>query len=558
MIRRHGALATLAVAILAAGCPRPRAPSPPAPPRLVVSIVIDQLPSYTFEARRSLFRHGLARLVRESVYWQRAVYPYAYTYTAAGHAALGTGAPPRVTGVIGNSWYRRATRRVQGAEWDTTAPLVTPSGGPDRRFGPDDGVSGRALQVGGLAEAIRASGRGRSVSLALKARAACFLAGRRPDVAVWFEDGLGGFTTSTAYADRVPAWVTAAGIARPWSRFFKAVWHAGDPALLARVTGIPDASPGESTENGLGTAFPHDVGAAKDPARALAMTPFGDELVADLAIAAIDGERLGADDTPDLLALSFASHDYVGHIWGQGSWEQVDVLLKLDIQLGRLFDALDAKVGADRYAVVLTSDHGATPLIERSPHAGARRIPTRVIEAAATDAMADVLGPGAWIAGTTAMTVYFAPELGSAAADAREAAIQAAIDAIERVPGIADAGRTAALATACPGGPAMAAICASIRPGESGDLYLVPTRGSLVTDYVAGTHHDAPSPDNHEVPLLVRAPGVAPRIVAAPVSTLRVAPTIAVLLGVRPPAAAQESALLPLATPASAAAKNGE
>src|SRR5689334_960250 len=102
---RVAAVAFAALATLI-GCPKPSRPTDtPAHPKLVVLIVVDQLPSWTFEKRKALLTHGFARLLADGVYWPRAEYPYAYTYTAPGHAALATGAPPSVTGVIGNTWY---------------------------------------------------------------------------------------------------------------------------------------------------------------------------------------------------------------------------------------------------------------------------------------------------------------------------------------------------------------------------------------------------------------------------------------------------------------------
>ena len=76
---------------------------------------------------------------------------------------------------------------------------------------------------------------------------------------------------------------------------------------------------------------------------------------------------------------------------------------------------------------------------------------------------------------------------------------------------------------------------------KNGTLY----EGSLVTEYGGGTHHDAPSAANREVPIIVRVPGVAAGALPAGVTPLQIAPTLAALLGVAPPAAAQ-AAPLPL------------
>src|SRR5690606_33810362 len=97
----------------------------------------------------------------------------------------------------------------------------------------------------------------------------------------------------------------------------------------ARTRG-PDSAPGEGGFYGLDSAFPHRLDEVPNPAKALPATPAGDALVFDAARAAMAGEGLGQDAVPDLLALSFSAQDYVGHVWGQESWERLDMFLRLD------------------------------------------------------------------------------------------------------------------------------------------------------------------------------------------------------------------------------------
>src|SRR5690606_26721496 len=105
--------------------------------------------------------------------------------------------------------------------------------------------------------------------------------------------------------------------------------------------------PGEDGEYGLGGTFPYRASRSDRPAAALRSMPSGDDILIEAALAAVVAEELGADDVPDLLALSFSAHDYAGHNWGQESWERLDLFLRLDAALGRLMDELDRRVGAD-------------------------------------------------------------------------------------------------------------------------------------------------------------------------------------------------------------------
>lgn len=89
-------------------------------------------------------------------------------------------------------------------------------------------------------------------------------------------------------------------------------------------------------------------------------TPYGNSLTTDFALAAIEGEAMGADEYTDFLAISYSSTDYVGHRFGVKAVETEDTYLRLDKDLERLLDVLDKKVGEGSYVVFLTADHGAS------------------------------------------------------------------------------------------------------------------------------------------------------------------------------------------------------
>lgn len=548
--RVHRAIAVLlALLAVVAGCRRPLpVGTAVARPRLVVLIVIDQLPTWVFEQDRALFRGGFARLLRDGALVQAAELPHANTFTAPGHATIATGAPPSEHGVIGNQWFRRDEQRNRPAEYDPEAPVLVVGPAVSTRALPPTPAataSARALQVDGLADALRrgSGGRARSVAIGLKARAAVHVAGRAPDLAVWYEPDAGGMTTSRAYAVKPPAWLVELARARPPARFLGQTWTPLDPALLARTTGIPDDAPGEGDVHGLGVAFPHPI----HDGHAIGQTPFGDEVVLDAVHASLDAMQLGDDAVPDLLAISLNAHDYAGHTWGPGSWEVLDLRVRLDLALGQLFDALDARLGRDGWAVVLTSDHGATPLLERGGIAGARRIDPAGIMAAAETAIRDQLGEGPWIATVVASQVYGTPRLQALPAAERARVLERAAVAIAGLPGIAQVHAASAVAGGCAQrGGLEQAICFAIAPGVSGELYLVPARGSSITGYHEGTHHDAPNEDNRQIPILVMAPGLGPTTVARG-SQLQVAPTVAALLGIAPPSAATAPPLFGLA-----------
>ena len=527
--------------------------------RLVLLIVVDQMPSWSFTADAPLLRGGLARIMANGVYFTRAEFPYAITYTAPGHATLGTGAPPTMTRILGNLWYRPSKGRQVAVTDDPESPVFRVVAPPEDEEAPEallddytgEYLSGSALAVEGVAGALRRAtdGKGKSVSIAVKPRGAVFALGRRPDLAIWYDDDQPAMTTSRYYAERLPDWLGRLAVERPIGPRLGTVWDPTPTIDFAAITGIPDMGVGEGPGYGLDTTFPHDLGESRVAAKALRTTPLGDELVFEAAMAAIEGESLGADEHPDVLALSMSAHDYAGHVWGQESWERLDVFLRLDERLGQLLEDLDRRIGKDRYAVLVTSDHGATRMVEQSRASGraAYRVALYDAIAAAERAATEVLGPGNWVIDASISTLYLAPGFAALDEDKKSAAMEAMIRALRGIPGIEYVVRTDRIAGQCDRRFGMDALaCRSVIPGISGEIFVsLAPQSVMATIYFTGTSHGSANPEDRTVPIMVMAPRWAPGMVDEPVSMMQVAPTLTELLGVPPPDTAVAPALQP-------------
>jgi hypothetical protein len=528
------------VLLVALGCGRaPLAAQAPGGPRLVVLIVIDQLPSWSFAGREQLLDRGLGRLLREGTVFPQARYPFAATFTAPGHAALGTGAPPAVTGIIANEWWDRGEQRPVDSTDDSGYPLLVVNGWPGELAAAR--ASPWRLRVDGIGDALRAAshGAGRAVGVSLKGRAAMFATGRHADLAVWYDDSQRAFTTSSWYRARLPEWLVRLAHEHPIAPRLLDDWEPLDPALLARATGLPDDAPGEGGGSPFGATFPHRPRLTTDAAATLKLTPLGATVVREAALAAVDGEGLGRGAAPDLLVVSFSSYDYVAHSFGQESWEALDTLLRLDREIAELVDGLEARVGAGRVAVVVTSDHGAVRMVERSRAAGraATRVDVADVRRAAEQALASILGPGPWLAFWREPTLYLAPRFAARSADERDRALDAAVAAVARVDGIGYAVRKDRVAGSC--ADAEGSLCRALDVERSGEILFGPRPDSMILDKDQDPiAHGSANDDDTTVPIIVWGPGIAPARIASTVSTLQVAATLAELLGVPPPAAA--------------------
>ncbi len=78
--------------------------------------------------------------------------------------------------------------------------------------------------------------------------------------------------------------------------------------------------------------------------------------------AIIDREGMGADELTDLFYINYKSPDMAGHQWNMINPEQKDVLRSVDDALRDLVSFLDTEVGSEEYVLLITADHGQTPL----------------------------------------------------------------------------------------------------------------------------------------------------------------------------------------------------
>ncbi len=528
--------------------------------KLVVLLVIDQLPSWTFTRDAGQLKGGLGRLLSQSVYYPDAEIPYANTYTAPGHASMATGASPRTNGILANAWMRAGTDAVVAATADPKYPLYDANAKVAGTKLPDRGASSVALKVEGVADVLsREKPAAKSVAIGLKQRATILVLGKRPSRAVWYEPAQAAMTTSTFYGE-YPAWVEAFNRENPMADRFSETWTISDHEFLKRYLGSDDDGIGEGRGAGLDTTFPHDITGASNKPKAVRMMPGSIKYLFDAAEAAIDGEKLGQRGERDLLAVTVSTHDYVGHFWGQESWERFDSLRQIDAALDQFLTKLDGLYGTDGYVVVVTSDHGAVPLVELSQKRGrvARRIGFGELVAAVSSGLESVLGKsknntGLWVAGYAANSVYLSREFFAKPEPLRAKAIRAATASLAAVDNVALAAPTIELSSDlggdCTKAPtAMARLaCESIQPEESGHLTVLPDRYSLFQSpsYMTGTGHGTPSAECRQVPILVSAPGLPARTEPDRVSFLQLAPTLSSFLDITPPAAAHLG-LLPL------------
>jgi predicted AlkP superfamily pyrophosphatase or phosphodiesterase len=514
-------------------------------PKLVVLLVIDGLPQrQVVDYRTQLALDGFARFLDRGAWFSQANYGHSFTVTAAGHSTMLTGAYPHRTGIIGNDWRDPITgERVYNTQ-DTRATYI---GNKTKDF---DGTSPQNLKVESLGDVLKWSdNRAKVIAISGKDRGSILPAGKL-GTAYMYMGQSGEFASTTYYMPQHPAWVNAFNATKPANRYFKSQWKPLLPDYMY-LQSLPDGQPWYSA----GGKFPITYGTGDAPDAAfygsLLRGPFGDELALDFARAAIDGEALGQDATPDILVVSLSGHDYINHAFSAESRMSHDHFLRLDRMLQVFFKDLDTKVGKDNYLAVLTADHGFTPASEVLRSRGLDS--GRVNLSSATDRLNEALkakfGDGKWFLGFSASTVLLNRQLIAEKNIVLNDVAEVARMVLLQVPGMGQVYTRAELnGNTRAGAPFFDAMRKSWHTDVSGDLQFVVKPDWMITGSAAATHGTPHKHDTH-VPLMFYGPNwVKPAKLDTAVEITDIAPTLARWLGLPAPAASEGKAL-PLMRP---------
>jgi predicted AlkP superfamily pyrophosphatase or phosphodiesterase len=503
------------------------------PPRLVVFLAIDQMRGDYIDRYREQWTKGLKRLVDDGARFPQAAYPYGTTVTCAGHATMGSGTFPKTHGQIANGWFDRETHKDTQCTDDASVTQIT-YGTPDpARVG---GNSAARMLAPSFADELRAQGSRtpRVVSLSMKPRSAIGLAGHAGDVVLWYDTGK-GWATSTAFAKEKNPLVEKFLAANPMTRELATPWTKLLPesAYLYEDDGLKENPPA-----GWTNTFPHALlkpGASADEAAydLWENTPFADAYLARMAIALVDGYKMGQSaGSTDFLAISFSALDRVGHPFGPRSHEVQDTLARLDRTVGEFIDALNTRIGYGNYVIALTGDHGVSPIPEQmaAMHFDAGRIDSAMLTAKIKEALTQKLGAGDHLEKVTSPYAYLAPGVYDKL-KARPEAMQAVIEAIVSVPGIARViTRDQLESDVDTDDPFVRAARLSYFRGRSGDLLIVQKPYWLTG--AGGTSHGTPYLYDQRVPVLFYGAGVKPGTYWSAATPADIAPTLAAICGI--------------------------
>lgn len=327
-------------------------------PALVVGIVVDQMRfDYIYKYWNRYGNDGFKKLVREGYQCKNLQYNYVPTYTGPGHSSIYTGTTPERHGIVSNDWFDLKLNKSVYCTDDSTVSTVGSSTVSVGKMSP------RNLLSTTVGDELRVASnlKSRVYGIALKDRASILPAGHSANAAYWFDGSSGNWVSSTFYLNELPKWLIDYNATQPGMKYLSKPWETLHE-LSTYTASLPDSTPYETPYKGTKSVkFPYNLPelmTLSGGQNLIRATPFGSTITKEFAIELIKQEKLGKNQSTDMLCVSFSSPDYIGHQFGTDAVETEDTYLRLDRDLAEFLKFLESWVGKEEVLVFLTADHG--------------------------------------------------------------------------------------------------------------------------------------------------------------------------------------------------------
>lgn len=330
---------------------------PPERPKLIVAIVVDGM---RYEAIQRYWNkyseNGFKKLIYKGAFCRDATYPQLYHSASSNHASLSTGTSPSSHGMIADKWFNRLKNKEINSTEDGNYSTVGSGGNAGKR-------SPILLLSSTIGDELMLSTLNQSkvISIAQNPSSAVLMAGHIATGVYWVNKENGNWISSSYFTSSLPAWVDEFNNKGFADLYLNRQWTTSIH-IEQYTESLPDDTPYELGYGRNNKVFPYNLVEMKKERgdySLLESTIFGNTYTKDLAIAAILGENLGKDETPDLLWVSFSSTAAMLQKFSPSSLEMQEAYLQLDADLAHFTDFIENEIGKENVLFMITASHGA-------------------------------------------------------------------------------------------------------------------------------------------------------------------------------------------------------
>jgi hypothetical protein len=502
----------------------------PKRPQLVVGIVVEGLSDDYLQLLQNQFsQNGFRRLSEKGVTIQDADFGTTLD-GAASTALIFTGASPAVNGIGSATVYNREERRSRPTLYDASTIGNFTS----------ENLSPTAIGASTLSDELRiaSGGLGYAYSIAPEPTEAIIMAGHAGNSGVWINDLTGKWATTTFYRD-LPQKPQEINRRTPLeTRLDTLQW-----VPLLNIDRYPDL-PSYKKAYSFRHTFPRSD---KNRFRAYKTSAAVNADVASLAVDYLRTLPLGKRDVTDMLSLSFTLDPFPYTRDADSRPELMDSYLRLDRDLARIFDAIDAAgPGMDNTLVFVAG----TPMTRRQRRDDERwAIPygefsSRKAVSLVNMYLMAIYGNGEWVAGYHDSQLFLNHKLIKERGKDLNEMRQEAARFLEKMSGVSQAWTI----------DEVLSRQASERPEEFRRNIVAATAGDIFVAIAPGWQEIDDDSDTESpvtvtravattAPVYILAPKIAPRKIEIPVDARVIAPTVCRILRIRSPNGASLSPL---------------
>ena len=492
-----------------------QAQQPIDPPRLVVSITIDQLRGdYLQYFNSTLGEKGFKRLMNGGLVYYSVDFGFPNRSEASSIAAIHTGTYPYYNGITGDRKYDVLTGREVSIVAD------------DNYMGnyTSDRLSPLALLSSTVADELKIASNGQSIvyAIAPNAAEAILSGGRYANGAFWLDDYEGKWATSTYYKD-VPAYVERFNTYEAIGNYPDKQWSQS----YSYFSGLPYSTRQEA----FSYQFPKTD---KERFLKIKQTALINTEVTNLAVRFIENTGFANRSSSDFLAITYYAGNYkLSPEAEEYSYELQDIYSRLDKELERLIDLIDKRIGLKHTLIVLTST-GYYDTLNRLPQGfkpAGEFYPNRCTALLNMYLMA-IYGQGNWVSAYYDQQIFLNKKLSEEKQVPWPALLHNAAEFVSQFSGIQEV-TTAGQWFIDDQGNA-AAFRRGMNKKLSGDIFIELQPGWVVINE-SQTQKDPVRENNILAPLFIFGENIKKEQVRRTVKATEIAPTLSYLLRIRTP-----------------------